>query len=173
MSERIRILIVDGDASFRRAACAALHEADGLAVVGEAANRTEAVSLAHDLCPDVILLDTKVLRPNGAQGMEQINRSFPASRIVVLGLDEHDPLALSVLRQGAWGYVIKGELEPGELAEAVRVVSRGGTILSPRMAGWILDEIISNRACSRKGRESAAQSTSDSREALHRRGQGD
>jgi DNA-binding NarL/FixJ family response regulator len=138
-------LIVDGDTSFRGAIRELADDIDDVTVVGEAESGKTAVELARDLVPDVILLGTDLLGGNGLRPMQALSASSPESRIILSSATEQDNLVLSALKEGAWGHLVRGESEPGEILDAIRVVSRGGTHLSPRVAGQVLDEIAKGR----------------------------
>ena len=141
----VRVLIVDGDASFRRIIRELADDTDDVAVVGEAESGKTAVALARDLVPDVILLGTDMLGENGLRPMQALSASSPESRIIVSSTTEQDDLVLSALKKGAWGHLVRGESKAPEVLDAIRVVNRGGTFLSPRVAGQVLDEIDRER----------------------------
>jgi len=141
----VRVLIVDGDASFRRTIRELADDIDDVTIVGEAESGNKAVELARDLVPDVILLGTDLLGGNGLRPMQALSASSPESRIILSSAAEQDDLVLSALKEGAWGHLLRGESKPGEVLDAIRVVSRGGTHLSPRVAGQVLDEIARER----------------------------
>jgi NarL family two-component system response regulator LiaR len=146
MGELIKILVVDKDDSFRRATCEWLERADGMAVTDEAGNEQEAIESVHERQPDVVLLDVDTLHPGGLQTVVHIRELCPAAKIVMLSNSEQERLVLDAFRAGAQGHLVKGKSKPLEVVEAIRAVSRGESILSPSMAGWILDEMTSRAA---------------------------
>jgi DNA-binding NarL/FixJ family response regulator len=77
--------------------------------------------------------------------LTQISELSPDSKVVVLGVRGQERLVLDAFRKGARGHLVRGESTPLEIVEAIRAVSRGDTVLSPRMAGWILDEMAQTR----------------------------
>jgi DNA-binding NarL/FixJ family response regulator len=141
----VQVLIADGDASFRRVVRELADDTDDVTVVGEAGGGREAVALACDLGPDVILLDADMLGKDGLCPMQALSASSPESRIILSSATEQDDLVLNALKKGAWGHLIRGESERAEILDAIRVVNRGGTYLSPRVAGQVLDEIARGR----------------------------
>jgi DNA-binding NarL/FixJ family response regulator len=143
--KRIRVLVVDGDGPFRQAVCEILGDIQGVTVVGEAETGREAVELARTLAPDVVLLAADVLVAGGRHLVLEMSELSPPSRVIVVGDEAQESVVLHALRQGAWGHLVRGESDPTEVLEAIRVVNRGGTYLSPRMAGHVLDVVIRER----------------------------
>jgi DNA-binding NarL/FixJ family response regulator len=142
MDYPLRVLIVDENDLYRQTMRTWLENTDGLAVVGEAQDGQGAMELIGELEPEVILFGADTLRLDDVQTVAYINERYPHSKILVLGTYEaQDRLVLDLFRKGAWGYLDKGDSQPPDIVEAVRAVSRGGAILSPGMAAWILDEI--------------------------------
>jgi DNA-binding NarL/FixJ family response regulator len=142
MDNPIRILIVDDDALFRQTIRTLLENADGVMAVGEAKDGQEATALVRELRPDVVLLDVDGLRSNSLQALVRIRELSPDSKIVMLSVQGQEHLVFDALRKGAHGHLVKGESTPLEIVEALRAVTRGESVLSPHMAGWILDEIV-------------------------------
>jgi two-component system response regulator DegU len=143
--KQIRVLVVDDDGLFRQAIWRMLEGSQEAAVVGEAETGQETVELAHLLKPDVVLLAASVLQANSQHLVPEIGELSPTSRVIVVGDETHESVVLHALRQGAWGHLIRKECDPTAVLEAIRVVHRGGTYLSPRVAGHVLDAIIQER----------------------------
>jgi DNA-binding NarL/FixJ family response regulator len=143
MSDPIRVSILDGDDSFRQMTRAWLEAAGGIVVVSEAKEGREAIALIRETCPDVILLDVSVSRAGSLQTVGQICELFPQIKIIVLDDDSEEQFALEVFRKGALGYLVKREAQPAEIVAAIRAVARGKAVLSPTIAGRILDEMYS------------------------------
>lgn len=141
MSAPIGVLIVDEHRAFRQAARAALAEAPELRVVGEAANRAEALALVTETLPDVVLWSVDVLRLGDVHAVQRIAELHPACRVIVLSASNPDRLGLAVVRAGARGYLLKQQAPPPDIVAAIHTVSRGGTRLMPRLTGWIVDEV--------------------------------
>lgn len=138
----IGILVVDGDAQFRQAVHDLVEDTADTAVVGEARTGKEAFELAHTLAPDIVLLDAGLLSMNGLCPIQAFGESSPKSKVIVTGTGEQEKLVLNALRNGACGHLVKGENALAELLQAIQVVDRGGTYLSPRVAGQVLDAIV-------------------------------
>jgi DNA-binding NarL/FixJ family response regulator len=145
VSDPIRISILDDDDSFRQRARAWLTAAGDIAVVGEAKGGQEAITLIHETRPDVVLLNISASRASSLQMVGQICESFPQTRIIVLDDDGEEQLALEAFRKGALGHLVKRKAQPAEIIGAIRAVVRGKAILSPGVAGRILDKVIQER----------------------------
>lgn len=131
-----RILIVDDHPIFRQGLFMALSEASDLCVCGEGSSAQEAVDLARELRPDVVLLDLS-MPGGGFAALERIRTSEPDLRIAVLTASEDSEDVLKALRLGAHGYVLKG-VGGTALIEAVRDVARGVGHVTPTLAAEIL-----------------------------------
>jgi DNA-binding NarL/FixJ family response regulator len=153
MGYPIKSLIVDEDDLLRQATRILLESEDDMTVVGEVKDGQEALDLIRETQPDVILLSVHTLRPEGVQAVAQINALYPQGKIIVLSANGQEHLGLDALREGACGYIVKRENEPAEIVEAIRTVCRKGVILSPRMAGWVLDEVMQGRQKIENGQE--------------------
>ncbi len=140
----ISVLVVDGDPSFRRTVRDLIGKTDDITLAGTAKSPGKAIELARTLMPDVILLDADIQGANGLEPVQEIGQASPGSRIIILGASEQENLVLNALRKGAWGHLVRGK-DTDEILQAIRVVSRGGTLLSPRVAGQVLDEVVRSR----------------------------
>ena len=142
MDSSIKILIVDEQDTFRQMIRIQLEHADDLTVVGEAGDGQTAIEQIGVLEPDVILLSLDAPHPDRMQVVADISARYPRAKILVLGTgDGRDGLALDAFRRGAKGYLDKRADPLTEIVAAVRTLSRGGAIIDPGMAGWILSEI--------------------------------
>ena len=131
-----RILIVDDHPIFRQGLFMALSEAGDLCVCGEGSSAQEAVDLARELRPDIVLLDLS-MPGGGFAALESIRASQPDLRIAVLTASEDSEDVLRALKLGAHGYVLKG-VGGRALIDAVRDVARGAGHVSPTLAAEIL-----------------------------------
>jgi len=147
MDGPIRTLIVDNDALFRKATCALLEDTEGMIAVGEARDEQEAAALVRELHPDVVLIDVNTVPLDSLQSVMPMDQPYPDSKVILLGVRGQEYLVLEGFRKGAHGHLVKGESQPFEIVEAIRAVNRGESVLSPHMAGWILDEMARKRQC--------------------------
>jgi DNA-binding NarL/FixJ family response regulator len=141
----VSILVVDGDASFRQTVCDLIGQTSDMTVVGTTSDTEEAVELVRSLAPDIVLLDADMLDTLGLEPVQEIGQVSPDSKVIILGIREQERLVLDALRKGAWGHLGKDRDGVDEMLEAIRVVHRGWTFLSPRMAGQVLDQVVYER----------------------------
>ncbi|CAG1010469.1 MAG: response regulator transcription factor [Anaerolinea sp.] len=135
--ETIHVLIADDHTLFRDGLRALLTSIAGIEVVGEAASGKEAVRLAVEHQPDVILMDIQMPDLNGIEATRQILRTSPHIGIVVLTMFQDDDSVFAVMRAGARGYVLKGA-DQGVLLRAVRAVANGESLFSPEIAARLM-----------------------------------
>lgn len=135
----IRVLIVDDHSIFRRGLAMALAEAGDLQVCGEGGTADEAVDLAQELQPDVVLLDLS-MPGGGLNALRRIHDRQPDLAVAVLTASEDGEDVLEALRHGARGYVLKG-VGSRSLIEAVRDLARGEGYVAPTLAARILTEM--------------------------------
>jgi DNA-binding NarL/FixJ family response regulator len=136
----IRILIVDDHAVVRRGLIMVLRLEPEFEVVGEAENGRVALKLAKQLQPDLVLLDFAMPEMDGVATAKALQASMPAVRILILSGVEVDDRVLDLLASGIDGYVIK-DIEPDELAQAIRTVARGEAYLHPTLTRRILNRM--------------------------------
>lgn len=142
VGQPIRILIVDKSEVSRCEVRHVLESAGGIVVVGEAGESQAAFDLTSRLEPDVILLSVGAFSSDDLRTVARIGRQFPTIKMIVLSSgDSQEFLVLEALRHGACGCLVRSTSRPNEIAEAVRAVHRGEAILSPRVAGLLLDEM--------------------------------
>ena len=132
----IRILLVDDNAIVRRGIASLLAEADGLEVVGEAADGREAISLAEELRPDVVCLDVRMPVMDGVAAAGPLAQR---SKVLMLSYSEDEHLVTGAIRNGAAGYLVHGRFEPDELEGRIRAVARGEMVLSPAVTPAVFD----------------------------------
>ena len=109
-------------------------------VVGEAADGLEALAEAQDLGPQVILMDMRMPGMNGLEALRQLRASNPDLRILMLSAYEQDEDVLESLKAGASGYLLK-DMAPDELAQAIRAVAQGETLLAPGLTGKLVERL--------------------------------
>ncbi|HYX88631.1 MAG TPA: response regulator transcription factor [Gaiellaceae bacterium] len=139
--EPIRVLIVDDHTVVREGLRAFLELQEGIAVTGEAADGEEAVREAERLRPDVVLMDLVMPRLDGVAAMRALRERVPAARVVVLTSFLDDERLLPAIRAGAAGYLLKN-VEPRELARAVRLAAGGEALIDPAVAARLVDSLL-------------------------------
>jgi two-component system NarL family response regulator len=141
-SEVIRVLIADDQALFRRGLYVVLGTEDHIEVVAEAENGEEAVAKTIELAPDVVLMDVRMPRINGIEAARQINLEAPTTKILMLTVSDEEDDLYEAIKAGANGYLLK-EISVEEVAEAIRAVVQGQSLISPSMASKLLNEFNS------------------------------
>ena len=129
----IRVAIADDHAVVRQGLRTFLELQDDMEVVGEAVDGEEAVALVERTTPDVVLLDLVMPRVDGIEATRRIRDVAPATRILVLTSFADDHTVLPAVRAGAAGYLLK-DVQPPELARAIRTVHAGEALLAPAVA---------------------------------------
>ena len=137
---RIRVLVADDHAVVREGIRHVLSAAHGFDVVGEAASAAEAVRLAGECEPDVVLLDVSMPGGTGLEVIGDVRRAAPQARVLILSVHDEAEYVLQAVRAGAHGYLRK-DSSPNDLRDAVRAVDRGDTYFSPAMAVRLSDAV--------------------------------
>lgn len=144
----ITVLIVDDHPLFRDGVAALLGKQDDIAIVGEASNGLEAVSLAQELKPDVILMDLQMPGLNGTDATRQILRILPGSRVLMLTTYKGDVRANEALSAGAAGYALKDTVRK-DLVNIIRDIHEGRKVVPPEvaidLAAHLSDEKLTQR----------------------------
>lgn len=135
----IKILVVDDQALFREGLRTLLSVYDDFEVVGEAANGEEALRLAIQLRPDVILMDLRMPVLDGVRATNLLKESLPTCKVIILTTFDDDELVFDGLRAGAIGYLLK-DVSSNKLVEAIRSASRGEYFLLPAITAKVIAE---------------------------------
>lgn len=137
--EAIRVLICDDHALFRRGLMMVLEEEEGVEVIAEASDGNEAVDLATRHAPDVVLMDVRMPGRGGIEATRAIRDEMPATRVIMLTVSDDEDDLFDALKAGATGYLLK-EISIDEVADAIRAVVTGRSLLSPQMATKLIAE---------------------------------
>jgi DNA-binding NarL/FixJ family response regulator len=139
VAEAIRVLICDDHALFRRGLAMVLESEEGIEVAGEASDGDEAVLLAEELVPDVVLMDVRMPKRSGIEATRAIAEVLPTARIVMLTVSDEEEDLYDAIKAGAAGYLLK-EISIEEVAGAIRQVVDGQSLITPSMASKLLAE---------------------------------
>ena len=149
--DRIRVLIVDDHALFRRGLMLVLESEEGIDVVGEADDGEDAIAKAEQLAPDVVLMDVRMPRISGIEATRRLAEALPTTKIIMLTVSDEEEDLYEAIKAGATGYLLK-EISIEEVADAVRAVTQGQTLISPSMASKLIAEFtnLAKRATDRQ-----------------------
>jgi NarL family two-component system response regulator LiaR len=140
VADAIRVLLVDDHAVVREGLRTFLELQEGVEVVGEAEDGQGALREAERLRPDVILMDLVMPELDGVGAMRELRRLLPRSRVIVLTSFVDDERLLPAIQAGASGYLLK-DVQPRELARAVRAAHAGEALLDPLVAARLVEAI--------------------------------
>ncbi len=137
--EPIRLLVVDDQELFRRGLTMVLAGEEGIELVGDAADGESAIRLAAATAPDVVLLDVRMPGLSGLDTCARISAEVPTTRIIMLTASDDESDLYDAVKNGASGYLLK-DASIDQVAQAVRLVAEGQSLISPSMAAKLLDE---------------------------------
>jgi DNA-binding NarL/FixJ family response regulator len=160
----LRVLLADDHPVFRHGLRDLLEDTEGVEVVGEASSGEQAVRLAEEAQPDVVLMDVKMPGMSGIEASRRVHEVCPSARILILTMFQDDGTVFAAMRSGARGYVLK-DADKDDLLRAVQSVARGEAIFSPAVATRVLDYFTSPSAS--VPRESFPMLTDRERDLLH------
>ena len=148
----ISVAVADDQALVRVGFCGIVAATPGLAVVGEAANGAEAVTVARSARPDVLLMDVRMPVLDGIEATRQITSSAESScvRVIILTTFDLDDYVFGALRAGASGFLLKDTL-PEDLITAIRVVAAGEALLAPSVTRRLISEFARTPALGAQG----------------------
>jgi NarL family two-component system response regulator LiaR len=137
---KIKVLIVDDHAVVRQGLRTFIDLQEDMQVVGEGADGAEAIQLARQLQPDVVLLDLVMPHMNGVEATSQIIAASPHSRVLILTSFGEDDKVFPAIRAGAQGYLLK-DIHPNDLVQAVREAYQGKVQLHPDLARKLMSAV--------------------------------
>jgi DNA-binding NarL/FixJ family response regulator len=141
----IRLLIVDNHTLFRQGLVSLLQSEPGLQVIGEAGGGEEALKLAQELQPDVVLMDVKMPGMDGVEATRRLLEVMPHNRVLMLTVSEEEENLFAAIQAGARGYILKNA-DADELLKAIERVHAGEAMLSPVMTFRLLQVLRSGGA---------------------------
>jgi two-component system NarL family response regulator len=137
--EPIRVLVADDHALYRRGLEMVLSAEPDIEIVGEAGDGAEAIAQARELLPDVVLMDLRMPRRSGTEACTAIKDVAPTTKIVILTISDDETDLFEAVRAGANGYLLK-DVPGEEIADGIRAVHGGQSLISPSMASALLTE---------------------------------
>jgi DNA-binding NarL/FixJ family response regulator len=135
----VRVIIVDDQELFRRGLTMLLAAEPDIEVVGEAGDGQAGVALAESAAPDVVLLDVRMPRLSGIEACQAIKELVPSAKLIMLTVSDEEADLYEAVKSGASGYLLK-DSSIEQVAQAVRVVADGQSLISPSMAVKLIDE---------------------------------
>jgi DNA-binding NarL/FixJ family response regulator len=139
MTRPIRVLIADDHAIFRQGLRTVLSYEDDIDLVGEAGDGEQVVKLAQETVPDIVLMDVRMPKLSGIEATKFIRDAVPSARIVMFTVSDEDNDLYEAIRAGAVGYLLK-EVAIEEIAESIRAVAQGQSLISGSMAAKLVAE---------------------------------
>lgn len=139
----ITVLIVDDHELIRAGICSLLSTVNGIKVIGEAASGEEAIKLAKEKCPQVVLMDVRMPGIGGLEATRKLLRVYPDVKVIALTVCGDEPFPSKLLQAGAAGYVTKGS-GLDEMVQAIQSVVHGKRYLSPEVAQQLALKHLSN-----------------------------
>jgi NarL family two-component system response regulator LiaR len=144
MAEPITVMLVDDHQVVRQGVSAFLDIQDDMVVVGEAGTGTEAIRIAAELAPDVVLMDLVMPEMDGVEATRRIKQMSPHTQVIILTSYHEDEHIFPAIRAGALSYVIKS-ISPEGLADVVRKAGAGEAVLNPQVAARVVQEMQGTR----------------------------
>jgi NarL family two-component system response regulator LiaR len=145
MKPKIRILIADDHPLLREALCQVFSNQKDMEIVGQAGNGEEAIDLASQLKPDILVMDIMMPKFDGLEASRQIKKITPNTAILILTAYDDDNYVLGLLEAGATGYLMKSA-KGQDLVEAVRAVRAGESVLHPKIIEKLLKQAMAKPA---------------------------
>jgi len=137
----VRILLADDHAIVRQGLRSLLEKEPDMEVVGEAEDGRVALNLVRELVPDIVIMDITMPNLNGVDATHEIVSELPKVKVIALSIHSHKRFVADMLKTGASGYILK-ECLFDEFVQAIRTVAGGGTYLSPRITGVVVEDYV-------------------------------
>ncbi len=160
----LRVLIADDHSLFRYGMASLLSTQPDIAVAGEATTGEEAVALARELEPDLILMDIKMPGLGGIEATRRVLAANSRIRVLIVTMFEDDATVFTAMRAGARGYILKDD-DKDDVLGAIRAVGRGGAVFGPSIAARLTDFFTTARSA--VSREAFPTLSGREREILH------
>ncbi len=165
----LRVLVADDQDLVRRGFQVILNSYDNLEVVGLARDGEEAVGLAQQLKPDVVLMDIRMPRKNGIEATRDIvnNPLLRKTHVLVLTTFDTDEYVYDALAAGASGFLLK-DVDPDEIADAIRIVAQGEALIQPKIMKRLVETFVASRPQVATGKAAPAELKAKLRELTDR-----
>ncbi|HET8769340.1 response regulator transcription factor [Phycicoccus sp. M110.8] len=138
-ADPIRVVIADDHVLYRRGLQMVVSQDDDIEIVGEAGDGKEAVDRTVELLPDVVLMDVRMPHTSGIEACQKIKSQVPSTKIIMLTMSDEESDLYEAVKAGANGYLLK-DVPGEEIADGVRAVHNGDSLISPSMASKLLAE---------------------------------
>ncbi|MBA3309725.1 MAG: response regulator transcription factor [Nocardioidaceae bacterium] len=139
LREPVRVVVIDDQELFRRGLIMLVSAEDDIEVVGEASDGDQAAELVAATVPDVVLMDVQMPKTSGIEACAAIKQIVPSARIVMLTVSDEEADLYDAIKSGASGYLLK-DASTDQVAQAIRLVADGQSLISPSMAAKLLEE---------------------------------
>lgn len=140
MTQTLRLLLVDDHEVVRLGMRALLERHPSFTVVGEASTQEEAIAMAEEQQPDLVLMDIRLAGGSGIEACQQIKERLPDTKVIMLTSFAEDELLFAAIRAGASGYLLK-QIAGGEVVRAIEAAARGESMLDPTLTQRVFSEV--------------------------------